>query len=238
MIRRTWRRFGRRPVSLASLSRLLGLTFGAQRLMDLGASGGAMLRTSPSAGARNPIEAYVVIRHVSGVPPGVYHYAPVEHRLVRLKGGAHATIERHLPGQAWYGKASVLVLMTAVFARVDWKYPSARAYRDVLLETGHFGQTFCLVATALGLAPFCTGALADTLIERDLGLDGVTESVIYAVGVGTRPSGVNPPRAARGAKPTVLTGREDRAFPGWVAPVSTRRSTARFLPGKPTSHDR
>ena len=169
----------------------MGLTFGSQKLMDLGAAGRAMLRTSPSAGARNPLEAYVVVRNVTGVAPGIYHYAPLDHRLIRLKRGARATIERHLPGQAWYGKASVLVLITAVFARSEWKYPSPRAYRDVLLEAGHFCQTFCLVATALRLAPFCTGALADSVIERDLGLDGVTESVIYACGTGTRPPNVD-----------------------------------------------
>jgi SagB-type dehydrogenase family enzyme len=188
--RRTWRRFSRQPLSLRALSALMGLTFGAQTLMDLGRGGQAMLRTSPSAGARNPLEAYVVVRHVADLAPGIYHYAPLEHRLVRLKRGARSTIERHLPGQPWYGKASVLVLITAVIARTEWKYPSARAYRDLLLEAGHFCQTFCLVATALGLAPFCSGALADSIIEGDLGLDGVTEAVIYACGVGTRPDDV------------------------------------------------
>ena len=189
--RRTWRRFGRHPLSLTALSRLMGLTFGAQKLMDLGAAGRALLRTSPSAGARHPIEAYVVARRVSSIPPGLYHYAPLEHRLVRLKSSARSRIERYLPGQAWYGKASVLVVMTAVFARTDWKYPSPRSYRDVLLEAGHFCQTFCLVATALGLAPFCTAALADSLIERDLGIDGVSEYVVYACGVGSRPLDVD-----------------------------------------------
>jgi len=190
LARRTWRRFGRQPLPLAALSTLLKLTFGAQKHIDLGAVGKAMLRTSPSAGARNPLEAYVVVRRVSDLPPGVYHYAPVDHRLVRIRKSSRATIERHLPGQAWYGNASVLVVITAVFARTVWKYPSARAYRDVLLEAGHFCQTFCLVATALRLAPFCSAALADSVIERDLGLDGVTESVIYACGAGPRPAGV------------------------------------------------
>jgi SagB-type dehydrogenase family enzyme len=185
--RRTWRRFGRQPLTLRALGTLMWLTFGSQKLMDLGGAGRAMLRTSPSAGARHPLEAYVVVRSVDSVAPGIYHYSPLDHRLARLKRGARSTIERHLPGQAWYGKASILVLITAVFARTAWKYPSPRAYRDVLLEAGHFCQTFCLIATALNLAPFCTGALADSLIERDLGLDGVTESVIYACGAGTRP---------------------------------------------------
>jgi hypothetical protein len=98
--RRTWRRFGRRPIALGAFSLLMELTFGVQWQMDLGAAGRAMLRTSPSAGARDPIEAYVVARRVSGVPSGLYHYAPLEHRLVRLRKGTRSRIERYLPGQA------------------------------------------------------------------------------------------------------------------------------------------
>jgi len=77
--------------------------------------------------------------------------------------------------------------MTAVFPRVQWRYSFPRAYRVVLAEAGHVCQTFCLTATWLGLAPFCSMALADSRIENDLGIDGVTESVLYAAGVGTRP---------------------------------------------------
>jgi hypothetical protein len=47
------------------------------------------------------------------------------------------------------------------------------------------------VATWLGLAPFCSMALADSRIERDLKIDGVSESVLYAAGVGTRPQGMD-----------------------------------------------
>jgi SagB-type dehydrogenase family enzyme len=190
LARRTWRRFGRAPLSANAFGSLMGLTFGRQQSIDLGVRGRAMLRTSPSAGACNPIEAYAVVTRVSGVPKGIYHYAPRQHRLALVRRSLPPTIERHLPGQWWYGGASVVVFLTAVFARTNWKYPSPRAYRTILLEAGHFCQTFCLVAAALGLAPFCSAALADTAIERDLGIDGVTESVLYACGVGTRPPGV------------------------------------------------
>jgi SagB-type dehydrogenase family enzyme len=190
LARRTWRRFGPNGVRAAAASALLGLTFGAQEFLDLGAAGKAMLRTSPSAGACNPIEAYVVVRRVSRIPPGIYYYAPQDHRLVRINKISRGTIARHLAGQSWYGAAAMIVLMTASFSRTQWKYPFARAYRTVLLEAGHFCQTFCLIATELGLAPFCSAALADSAIERDLGIDGVTESVLYACGVGSRPPDV------------------------------------------------
>jgi hypothetical protein len=57
----------------------------------------------------------------------------------------------------------------------------------MLIDAGHLCQTFCLVATALGLAPFCSMALADSVVERDAGLDGLSEIALYAAGVGTRP---------------------------------------------------
>jgi len=80
--------------------------------------------------------------------------------------------------------------MTAVFGRPQWKYQSPRAYRAVLIDAGHLCQTFCLVATWLGLAPFCSMALADSRIEGDIGIDGISESVLYAAGVGTLPRGL------------------------------------------------
>jgi SagB-type dehydrogenase family enzyme len=189
--RRTWRRFGTRAVTREELSTLLGLTWRVQDWVDVEAWGRMALKTAPSGGARHSIEAYVVARQVKGLKAGIYHYQPASHELhlVRPKATA-ADIAAYLPRQDWYGAASALVLMTCVFERVQWRYPFARAYRTVLAEAGHHCQNFCLVATALGLAPFCTMALADTRIERDLRIDGVTEAVLYAAGVGTRPGGV------------------------------------------------
>ena len=97
---------------------------------------------------------------------------------------------RYLNGQDYFGNAAAVVLMTAVFARTQWKYPGSRAYRVVLIDAGHLCQTFCLAATWLGLAPFCTMALQRSQVEKDLGIDGVRESAIYAAGVGVPQEGV------------------------------------------------
>lgn len=188
LTRRTWRQFSRRPVELEKLATLLGLSFGVQSWVDVRGIGRVALKTSPSGGARHPIEAYLLALRVKGLPRGLYHYAAGTHRLELLRRGASAAqAVRHLNGQSWFGGAAAVVLMTAVFARTQWKYPAARAYRVILIDAGHVCQTFCLVATWLGLAPFCTMALADSRIERDLGVDGVRESVVYAAGVGLPP---------------------------------------------------
>lgn len=188
LARRSWRRFGRRPLDLDDLSTVLGLTWGTQHWMHLREALCCPLKTSPSGGAAHSLEVYVVATRVQGIEAAVYRYAPDRHGLTRVDDRWSAEfVARALGGQTWASDAAACFFMTAVFPRVQWKYKFGRAYRAVLLEAGHFCQTFCLVSTWLRLAPFCTAALADTLIERQLRLDGVSESVLYAMGVGTRP---------------------------------------------------
>ena len=50
-------------------------------------------------------------------------------------------------------------------------------------------------------------ALADSVIERDLGIDGISESVLYAAGVGRPPRGVAWAPLARGAAPKLRPNR-------------------------------
>jgi SagB-type dehydrogenase family enzyme len=185
--RRTWREFGKGTVAKETLGRLLDLSFGVQAWAKIPGGGRFALKTSPSGGGLHPAEAYVAVRNVSGIPRGIYHYDAVGHRLQEIRRGASAAeIQKLLAGQWWFRRAAFVVFLTVVFGRTQWKYDYARAYRAVLAEAGHLCQTFCLTATWLGLGPFCTMALADTQIEKALRVDGISESVIYAMGAGTR----------------------------------------------------
>jgi SagB-type dehydrogenase family enzyme len=188
LARRTWRQFSKRPVGLPMLGTLLGLTWGVRQWVEVPKIGSIAVKTSPSGGALHPVEAYVLARNVSGLHSGIYHYSAADHRLELLRrGGGSRQITDYLANQFWYGGAAFVVFMTAVFARTRWKYDYARAYRAVLIEAGHLCQTFCLTATRLGAAPFCTMAFADSKIEKALGVDGIAESVIYVAGAGLRP---------------------------------------------------
>lgn len=183
--RRTHRKFSTEALSLDSLSQLLHYTWGVTGYLSAGPLGKLPLKTSPSAGARHAIEVYVLALRVEGLARGLYHYAPDRHRLEKLKsapGGSWAS--EYCADQAWVRNAAVLFIMTAVWERSMWKYRFPRAYRTILLDAGHICQTFCLVATHLRLAPFCTAALRDSLIEKDLGIDGLSESVLYVAGAG------------------------------------------------------
>ena len=187
--RRTWRRYGTRPVSLADLATSLGLSAGVQQWIPT-EFGRLPLKTSPSGGARHPIELYVCARNVKGLPAGLYHYAADVHKLERMRSGdLTKRLRAWMPHSGYFAKAAFAVILTAVLDREVWRYPYARAYRAALAEAGHVCQTFCLTTTWLGLAPFCLMGLDDEAIEKDLGIDGVRETVLYVAGAGSRPRG-------------------------------------------------
>ena len=183
--RRTHREFARGKLSLEHVSTLLQTTWGVQGYLETNVFGLLPHKTSPSGGARHPGEVYLMALRVHGLESGMYHYQSKDNRLARLPAKVSPRMaSAYCADQRYFSGAAALFIMTAVFARTMWKYGRARAYRVVLLETGHLCQTFCLTATRLGLAPFSTAALRDSLIEKDLGLDGISESVLYVAGVG------------------------------------------------------
>ena len=185
LTRKTHREFSKQKLPLETVSQLLSLVWGVTGHLQSPVFGKLLRKTSPSAGARHPGEVYLMALRVKGLRAGLYHYHPGHHYLERISSNARPDKAWLYCGRQRYVKdAAALFLMTAVFRRTMWKYDYARAYRVVLLDAGHLCQTFCLVATWLGLAPFCTAALKDTLIERDLGIDGICESVLYVAGVG------------------------------------------------------
>lgn len=189
LARRTHRRFAPGAISLESISVILHLTWGITGYLRWPGLGRLVLKTSPSGGARQPLEVYLLALRVAGLRRGIYHYRADRHCLETLRRGASEDrLVELCAGQDWVRECSALFVMTAVLPRMMWRYRFSRAYRVLLLEAGHFCQTFCLVATWLGLAPFCTAALLDEELEREIGLDGASETVLYAAGVGLKMS--------------------------------------------------
>ena len=215
MARRSWQRFGKTRVTVDEIGTLLGLTWGVQSWLALAPGVQAPLKTSPSGGACHSIEVYVLAHRVAGLKRGIYHYHPDEHVLQPVPTViGRRPVARYLNGQQWADDCSALFFMTSVVRRTQWKYAFPRAYRVVLLEAGHLCQTFCLVATWMKLAPFCSAALTDSAIERALGIDGVNEVLVYAAGVGTRPRDLAEARWPAGAAAVLSAPRHMRGSRG------------------------
>jgi len=177
--RRSLRDYSGQPMTLMELSRLLHYAGGinAQRW-------GRSLRAAPSAGALYPIEVYPVLHRVDGLGPGLYHYAVQAHQLELLKAGDQGgEIVRHGMMQEFLGKANLVLVFTAIFQRLRWKYQE-RSYRYALLEAGHLGQNVYLAATSMNMGACAVGAFVDDGINGMLGVDGQAEAAIYLLAVG------------------------------------------------------
>jgi len=85
--------------------------------------------------------------------------------------------------QKWATSAPVVVYLTCVAYRAEWRY-SIMAHRVVLIDLGHVGQNLMLSASAMGLGSCCIAAYDQTLCDQALGIDGYEEYTVYACTIG------------------------------------------------------
>lgn len=183
--RRTHRRFADAPMTIEQLGTLLFHSFAPYRMIDAGPFGMVQSRASAAAGGRHEVEAYVVAFNVAGLDPGLYHYGPKQHVLQLMKDDVpRGRIAELTYRQGPSYQAPITIFTTAVVDRLSWKYRHPRAYRLWMYDAGHYGQTFALTATALGLGAFQTVMFTDSEVERLLDVDADEEFVVYLLAAG------------------------------------------------------
>lgn len=160
--RRSVREYGSEPLGCAQLAQLL---WAAQ-----GSTGPEGLRTAPSAGALYPLEVYVVVGRVEGVPAGVYRYSPGSRELLPLAGGdARAQLGTAALDQPSVREGAAVIVLAAVYGRTMAKY-GERGRRYVHMEAGHVAQNVCLQAAALDLGTVVVGAFDDASVKRTVNM--------------------------------------------------------------------
>ena len=70
---------------------------------------------------------YVIVRHVEGLPAGLYHYAVKEHALHRLRAGKGPgdALAANVPQARLVERAPVTFVFTSVFHRVELEVQGA-----------------------------------------------------------------------------------------------------------------
>jgi len=175
------RDFSKTPIDFTELSTLLKYSCGITGKLDHGHN----RRAQPSGGARFPIEVYpLLFRSNDKLASGLYHYNVKDHALDVLLERQFSDKDIHsFFTYPWVKDASAALILTAIFWRTQNKY-GERGYRYILLEAGHIAQNVYLVAEALGLRCCALAGTRDEKIEELLDIDGITESLVYAVVLG------------------------------------------------------
>jgi SagB-type dehydrogenase family enzyme len=186
--RRSRRVRGETPVKVEELGELL---YRSGRLRGVRtAPGGHEIsdRPYPGGGALYELEIYPVVSACEGLDPGLWHYAPGDHRLERLSGRTpevQALIEA-AGAMADAGPPEVLLVLAARFGRVTWKYRSM-AYAGILKNVGALAQTIYLAATAMGLSACALGGGDSDLFARAAGLRYEAETSVGEIMLNGRP---------------------------------------------------
>ena len=175
--RKSRRKYTPEPLSLEDLSFLLWTIEGVKENR-----GKFSFRTTPSGGARHPLDVYIFAHKIAGLNVGLYRYLPVEHQLVlERQGDDSEALNDALNGQFW--NAASIVMWAAVPYRSEWRYGSA-ADKLVALDAGHSCQNLYLACEALGLGTCAVGAYDQTKLDAYLGLDGEDMFALYVALVG------------------------------------------------------
>lgn len=177
--RASCRSYKNSPIPLSSLSTILKYSFGINE--NHRKANGLALRFYPSAGARFPLEIYVVVNNVQRIPRGVYHYYLPNHSLEKLFD--NVTFEaKNIIVSPWFEKASCYIVITSIHNRTTAKY-GGLGYRFVLNEAGFAGQNLYLVSQAVNVG--CSSAsYYDDELETLLGIDGKNESIALCFALG------------------------------------------------------
>lgn len=174
--RRSIRTYKNESLTIAEVSQLL---WASQGITDLEMG----FRTAPSAGALYPLELYVVIGNVQGIPKGVYKYNPYKHELVKVKDGdVRVELAVASLGQTWVRDGAIVIVFSAIYERTTEKYGD-RGIRYVHMEVGHAAQNVYLQAVSLNLGTVVVGAFRDDSVREILNMSD-KEHPLYIMPVG------------------------------------------------------
>jgi SagB-type dehydrogenase family enzyme len=155
----------RQSISIEDLSVMLCLTAGLRSTDDK-----KVRRWAATAGNLGSVEAFLVVRDVSRLPPGVYFYQPEDHSLGLFRSDKLfdvAGFMREIVRCDCRSLPDVLILFSGVLQKLAQKY-SHFAYHLLYLDAGVALSQLHYVARSLNLSSRTLLRCADDVIEQRL----------------------------------------------------------------------
>ncbi len=176
------RRYTSEPLTLEELSFLLWSTQGVKSVLK---SGRGVRRTVPSAGAKSPIETYLVINRVEGLEPGLYRYISFSHQLLFIKtiSNAEEKMGELAFDQKFVGKSAVIFCWTAVPYRTEWRY-TILSHKFIAVDLGIVCQNLYMACEAINLGTVAVGYYEQHKLDELLELNTDDEFVVLLAPVG------------------------------------------------------
>ena len=141
-------------------------------------------RAAACTGALYEVELYLVCGDLENLEAGVYHFAPAEFGLRRLRAGDYRGVLLDATGgEPAVAHAPLTIVCTCTYWRNAWKY-RARTYRHFGWDNGTLVANLLAVATALGLPARVVCGFVDGDVNRLLDVDPQREVAFSLVALG------------------------------------------------------
>ena len=183
--------------NLTAIAQLLYLSAGITRQRKF--SGGEIyFRAAACTGALYEVELYLVCGDLADLSAGVYHFAPAEFGLRKLRDGDYRSVLIEAAGgEPAIAHAPLTIVCTCTYWRNAWKYQD-RTYRHFGWDNGTMLANLLAVTTALGLPAKVACGFVDETVNQLLDVDPQREVAFSLVAVGQSsaappPSPVNVP---------------------------------------------
>ncbi|MGP3988813.1 SagB family peptide dehydrogenase [Streptomyces sp. 3N207] len=186
----------------------------------------AWARGSAAGGGLYPCELYWVCGPGAGPLPGVYHYDQPAHALRRIATGDISPRVREALG-AGPTAGRQFLLVTVRFWQNAFKYGEF-SYHCVTMDLGCLLRTWQTWAASCGIGLHPLLWYDEPELDRLLGLDPATESVLAAVPLPWRGATGDENEGTGDENDGPVTGR--RFTPGVATPVAERSRTVRRFP--------
>lgn len=179
--RRSFREFNKKyAIDIDKLSKLF---FYTNRIKNKNGNSLNSRRPYPSAGARFPIEQYIVVFNGKDIKQGLYHLNVYDHSLEKIRGEDSRLFFKKICNSDWIPNCSALIILTCIPLRTCIKYNN-RGIRYVLFEIGHIAQNIMLIAEDLGLHTCAIGGFDDKKIAKYLKCNKTDEYPLYLISLG------------------------------------------------------
>gem|GEM_PF-173775 len=182
--RRSRRTYTNQALNAKEISQILWAAYGITKSYDEPEFLRGGLKTSPSAGARYPLDIYLLSGNISDLPTGLYKYFPIGHKLKKIHSqDLRPELAQVALDQIMLEEAPADLVYTAVFDRTTSKYGERGKKRYVPMEIGHSAENVYLQTVALGLGTCAVGAFEDNKVKQLLDLPAAEEPM-YIMPVG------------------------------------------------------
>ena len=180
--RSSYRGFSKKPANLDQLSKILYFSAGLTRFPQQNLE--SSRRPYPSAGAKYPLEIYPLVLVGSDIKKGLYHYNVIDHSLeILLLPIRRKDLKDIWMSQKWFRKASIILIITAIFERTTEKY-GQKGIVYSLIEAGHLGQNIYHVAQKISVGCSAIGEFREDAIVKLLDINPDEELPIYYLALG------------------------------------------------------